>query len=94
MIINQNIVAVLRAFLKLVSAIFDEIFIFSPNNSPSKTMKFLKISSKKLFSFSRYSIFLFFVFFSTLSRFKFADVIFGITKKPFDINHQTWLDNI
>ena len=25
--------------LKLVSAIFDQIFVFLPNNSPSKTMK-------------------------------------------------------
>ena len=33
------------------------LFIFSPNDSPSKTMKMLFISSKKLFSFSRYSNF-------------------------------------
>ena len=42
--------------LKLVSAIFYQIFIFSPNDSPLKTMKKL-FSSKKLFSFSRYSNF-------------------------------------
>ena len=42
---------------KLVSAIFYQIFIFSPNDSPSKTMKNVFISSKKLFSFSRYSNF-------------------------------------
>ena len=35
---------------------------FSPNDSPSKTMKMFFVSSKKLFSFSRYSSFCFFVF--------------------------------
>ena len=44
-------------YLKLVSAIFYQIFIFSPNDSPLKTMKNVFISSKKLFSFSRYSNF-------------------------------------
>ena len=44
-------------FVKLVSAIFWQIFIFSPNDSPLKTMKNVFISSKKLFSFSRYSTF-------------------------------------
>ena len=43
--------------LKLVSPIFYEIFIFSSNDSPSKTMKNFFISSKKLFLFSRYSNF-------------------------------------
>ena len=47
MIISQTIK------LKLVSAIY-QIFIFSPNNSPSNIMKTL---FKKLFLFSRYSIF-------------------------------------
>ena len=42
--------------LKLVSAIFDQIFIFSPNNSPSKTTKSVfYFISKALFS--RYSNF-------------------------------------
>ena len=50
--------------LKLVSAIFYEIFIFSLNDSPLKTMKNVFYSSKKLFSFSRYSNFCdFFPFF-------------------------------
>ena len=40
---------------KLLSAIFYQIFIFSSNDSLSKTMKMFFISSKKLFSFSRYS---------------------------------------
>ena len=44
-------------FLKFVSAIFYQIFLFSPNDSSSKTMKNVFISSKKLFSFSRYSNF-------------------------------------
>ena len=39
-----------NAALKLVSAIFYQIFIFSSNDSPYKTI----ISSKKLFPFSRY----------------------------------------
>ena len=43
--------------LKLVSAIFYQISIFPPNDSPSKTVKMFFISSKKLFSFSRYSNF-------------------------------------
>ena len=43
--------------LKHVSAIFYQIFIFLPNYSPLKTMKMLFISSKKHFSFLRYSIF-------------------------------------
>ena len=46
-----------KSFLKLVSAIFYLIFVFSPNDSPSGTMKNVFISSKKLFLFSRYSNF-------------------------------------
>ena len=42
---------------KFVPAIFYQSFIFSPNDSPSKTMKMFFISSKKLFSFSRYANF-------------------------------------
>ena len=44
------------ATLKLAS-IFYQMFIFSSNDSTSKTMKNVFISSKKLFSFSRYSDF-------------------------------------
>ena len=40
-----------------VSAIFCQIFIFSPNGNPLKNMKMFFISSKKFFSFSRYSNF-------------------------------------
>ena len=40
-----------------VSAIFYQIFIFSPNDSPSKIMKNVFISLKKLFSLQRYSHF-------------------------------------
>ena len=50
--------------LKLVSAIFYQIFIFSPNYSLSKTMESFFISSKKLFSFSRCSNFCISIFFS------------------------------
>ena len=54
-------------YLKLVSAIFYQIFIFLPNDSPSKSMKNVFILSKKLFSFSRYSIF--FDFFPSFPHF-------------------------
>ena len=43
--------------LKLVSTIFCETFIFSPNDSPSKIMKNDFILFKKLFSFLKYSVF-------------------------------------
>ena len=49
-VINPN-------YLKLVSVIFYHIFIFLPNDSPSKTAKNIFISSKKLFLFLRYSNF-------------------------------------
>ena len=44
--------------LKVVPATFYQIFIFPPNDSPLKTMK-NAFSSKKLFSFLRYSNFSF-----------------------------------
>ena len=43
--------------LKLVSAIFYQISIFPPNDSPLKTVKNVFFSSKKLFLFLRYSDF-------------------------------------
>ena len=46
-----------KVLLKLVSAIFCQIFILSPNDSPSKTTKMILNSPKKLFSFLRYSNF-------------------------------------
>ena len=48
-------------FFKACVHYFSWNFYFSPNGSPSKTMKYQMffISSKKLFSFSRYSIFVF-----------------------------------
>ena len=42
---------------KLVSTILCQIFTFAQNDNPLKTMKNVFISSKKLFSFSRYSNF-------------------------------------
>ena len=42
---------------KACVAIFYQISIFSPNDSPLKTMKNVFISSKKHFSFLRYSKF-------------------------------------
>ena len=59
--------------LKACVHYFFEIFIFPPNDSPSKTMKNVFVSSRKLFSFSRYSNFCDFPFLSTLSRFKRAN---------------------
>ena len=50
-------VYLIKGCLKLVSTIFYQIFIFSPNDSPLKTVKNVFISSKKVFSFSRYSKF-------------------------------------
>ena len=55
---------------KLVSAISYHFFNFSTNDSPLKTMKNIFYSSKKLFSFTKYSIFCIFSFLSTLHRFK------------------------
>ena len=47
--------------LKRMSGIFYQFFIFLPNDSPLKTMKYVFfISSQKFFSFSRYSNFVFF----------------------------------
>ena len=57
LLIDQVSISDLPSFLKLVSNIFYQIFIFSPNDSPSKTVKNVFISSKKLFSFSIYSNF-------------------------------------
>ena len=48
--------------LKLVSTIFYQIFISNQMIALQKLLKMLFISSKKLFSFSRYSIFCIFVF--------------------------------
>ena len=54
--------AVVVGYLKLTPAIF--YIFFSPNDSPSKTMKNKFTSSKKIFQFSRYSNFCnFFPFF-------------------------------
>ena len=57
-----SLLIVQRASLKFVSAIFFWNFYFSPNNRPSKTMKKFFISSKRLFSFLRYSNFCISVF--------------------------------
>ena len=43
--------------VKLLAAIFYQIFIFSQTDSPLKTKKMVFISSKNLFLFSRYSSF-------------------------------------
>ena len=49
--------------VKACACYFLSKFYFSPNDSPLKAMKLLFISSWKLFSFSRYSIFCVFVFY-------------------------------
>ena len=46
-----------KRILKLVCTIFLSNVYFSPNDSPSRTMKNVFISSKKPFLFSRYSSF-------------------------------------
>ena len=51
------VVLKLLTVLKLVSAIFYQFFIFSANGSSLKSMKNVFISSRKLFSFLRYSNF-------------------------------------
>ena len=68
---EKSIQADKRIALKLVSAIFYQIFIFSSKDSPSKTME--NVSSKNLFSFSRYLNFCNFFPSFTLSRFKRAN---------------------
>ena len=58
----------IQNILKLVSAILYQFFIFSPNFfTLQKLWKMLFISSKKLFSFSRYSNFC--IFFSSFPYF-------------------------
>ena len=47
-------------FLKLLSAIFHQIFIFSPNNSPSKTMKKFLFHLKSCFRSRDIQIFVIF----------------------------------
>ena len=49
---------------KLVSAIFDQIFIYSPNDSPSKTMKSVFYFIYKAYLHSQDSHFQCFEFFS------------------------------
>ena len=58
---GQNIIKIV---IKACICYSHQIFIFSPNDSPSKNSKMLFISSKKLFSFSRqFFVFLSFPFF-------------------------------
>ena len=57
--------------LKLGSAIFYEIFIFSPNDSPSKTIEIVfYFIEKALFVLEIFKFLQFFPFLSKLSRFK------------------------
>ena len=56
--------------LKLVSAIFYQIFIFSPKESPSNYKKCFLFHRKSSFRSQDIQIFVFFPFFSTLPRFK------------------------
>ena len=58
-----------KQFLKLLSAIFYQIFIFLSNDMPPKTEKCFLFHLKS-FSFSRYSFFVFFSFPFTIFRFK------------------------
>ena len=54
---GMPLVTLLNRNLKLVSAIFYQIFIFQQMIALEKLWKLFSISSKKLFSFSRYSNF-------------------------------------
>ena len=93
---------------KLVSAIFYQIsfFFFSFSNDSSSNTVFF-ISSKKLFSFSRYPNFCEFslpfnrfkmtygsgIFTSWIGLHKFTDKIFGVTQNRYILHHQIWSDN-
>ena len=55
----------MRFLLKLVFAIFYEIFIFSANDSPSKTEKYFLFHPKSSFHSQDIQIFVIFPFFST-----------------------------
>ena len=59
--VEENIISTVNC-LKACVCNFLSNFYFSPNNSPSKLMKNVFISSKKHFLFSRYSNFCIFVF--------------------------------
>ena len=60
-----------NCFLKLVSAIFYQFFIFSPNDSPSKTMESVFYFIKKaLFLLKIFKYLEFFPFLSTFFRYK------------------------
>ena len=59
------------SLLKLVSAIFYQVLIFSPNDIPLKTMKnVFHFIEKALFVLEIFKFLWFFPFLSTLSRFK------------------------
>ena len=58
----RNKIELVCCCLKLVSAIFFQIFIFHQMIALYKLWKMFFLSSKKLFSFSRYSSFSIFVF--------------------------------
>ena len=48
-LLNGELPSYLNIYLKLVSAIFYQFFIFSPNDSPLKTMKNVFYFIKKAF---------------------------------------------
>ena len=69
--VSPNNLALNMEDLNLMSAIFYQILIFSPNNSPSKTMKkVFNFIEKALFVLERFQVLHFFLFLSTFSRFK------------------------
>ena len=61
------------ASLKLVSAIFYQLFVFSPNNSPLKTVKCFLFHLNFIFVLKILKFLYFFSFLSTVSRFKRAN---------------------
>ena len=58
----KNMHALSKILFKVSVCYFLSNFYFSPNDSPSKTLKIVFISSKNLLLFSRYSHFCIFVF--------------------------------
>ena len=72
-----------QTYLKLVSTIFYQIFIFSPSDSSLKTMKNVLFHLKSSFCSPGIQMFVIFSFLSTLSRFKRAngsEIIYDVMK--------------
>ena len=78
-ILSSSTLVITCAEIKACVRYFLSIFYFSPNDSPSKTMKNVSISSKKLFSFA----YLFKFLYTGLSLFFSLSAMFLALKDPF-----------